>query len=483
MKILTHASLKTKLTAIVMLTSGVALVAACAGFIVNEMFTFRHTLVLKTSSLAEVIGRSCEIPLSFNRPDEAAENLANLRAEPEILSACIYYRGKVWARFPGHLRVADFPDEPPEDHTPEFGRHTLTLAQPIRGPDRSPVGTILIRASLSGIYRRLWQYLGIAVAVALLAAVLAYLMALRLQGLISDPILALSRTAQEVSEKRDYRVRAAEAGRDEVGVLVRSFNDMLAQIQRRDAELQQARLDAERANQAKSHFLSFMSHELRTPLTAINGFSEMLLTDVDAAGRTEWVEDLRRINDSGKYLLELINDLLDLSKIEAGKMEVHLETFEVCRLVRELEEVLRPLVEKRQNRLLVECGPDIGSMQADVIKVRQSLLNLLGNASKFTEHGTVHLAVARFPKEGNDWMRFAVRDTGIGMTAEQMGRLFQFFSQADSGTARKYGGTGLGLALTRQFCRMLGGDVTVQSEPGQGSVFTIELPTHGKGPA
>src|SRR5262249_24543630 len=209
---------------------------------------------------------------------------------------------------------------------------------------------------------------------------------------ISGPVLQLSETARVVSHEKDYSLRAEKQSEDEVGVLIDSFNDMLAQIQKRDTELQEARVTAERANAAKSNFLSFMSHELRTPLTSIIGFSEMLLVELETERRKDWADDLRRVHDSGKYLLELINDILDISKIEAGKMEVHLETFDVGALVRDLQEVMRPLVERKHNRLVVEFSEDIGLMQADRIKVRQCLLNLLSNASKFTEKGTITLS-------------------------------------------------------------------------------------------
>ncbi len=326
------------------------------------------------------------------------------------------------------------------------------------------------------MYARLRQNVGIVAVVLIVASLIAFVISARLQRFISEPILQLSETARAVSERKDYGVRAEKHGRDELGVLIDSFNDMLATIQKRDAELQEARVTAERANQAKSNFLSFMSHELRTPLTSIIGFSEMLITDVEAEGRKEWVEDLRRVHDSGRYLLELINDILDISKIEAGKMEVHLETFEVAPLIRDLNSVMRPLIERKNNQLVIESPPAIGSMQADRIKVRQCLLNLLSNAGKFTEKGVITLAVNREPKKGSDWLLFRVSDTGIGMTPEQMAKLFRAFTQGDDSTSRRYGGTGLGLALTRKFCQMMGGDVYVSSEPGKGSTFTIELP-------
>ena len=234
----------------------------------------------------------------------------------------------------------------------------------------------------------------------------------------------------------------------------------------------------EAADRHKSEFLANMSHELRTPLNAIIGYSEMLQEDAADLGAESLTDDLKKINAAGKHLLELINAVLDLSKIEAGKMELYLEAFDVAGLVRDIAAVIQPLAAKNANQLEVRCPGDIGAMRADLTKVRQALFNLLSNACKFTERGLVELAVAREVAESGETMVFRVTDTGIGMTLEQLARLFEAFSQADAATTRKYGGTGLGLALSRRLCRMMGGDVTVESEAGRGSTFTIRLPAH-----
>src|SRR5258708_6641582 len=282
-----------------------------------------------------------------------------------------------------------------------------------------------MKSSRDQMYSRLRGDVGTVLGVLLAASLVALIISGKLQGLISLPILQLSQTARDVSEKKDYSLRASSQTHDEVGTLIDSFNEMLAQIQKRDTELRSARDSANRANQAKSNFLSFMSHELRTPLTAIIGFSEMLLSSVEAEKRREWADDLRRINDSGKYLLELINDILDISKIEAGKMELHVERFAVAGLLRDVTEALRPLVDKKANQLVLLAGEDAGVMHPDLLKVRQCLLNLLSNANKFTDRGVVTLSAARETREGMDWLVFRVQDTGIGMTREQIGRLFR----------------------------------------------------------
>ena len=243
------------------------------------------------------------------------------------------------------------------------------------------------------------------------------------------------------------------------------------------SELTRARQDAEAANSAKSQFLAHMSHELRTPLNAIIGYSEMVEEEVADVGHPELAPDLQKIRAAGRHLLALINDILDLSKIEAGKLELYVEAFEVDDTVRDVVTTIRPLVQKNGNQLEVRCAEPLGTMRSDLVKVRQALLNLLSNACKFTDHGTITLTAGRERNgAGGEWLVFTIADTGIGMTSEQMGRLFEAFSQADASTARRYGGTGLGLAITRRFCQMMGGDVVVASEPGRGSTFTVRLP-------
>ena len=247
-------------------------------------------------------------------------------------------------------------------------------------------------------------------------------------------------------------------------------------------ELTEARNVASQANRAKSAFLANMSHELRTPLNAIIGYSEMLMEDAEDSGRENDVADLQKIRAAGNHLLALINDILDLSKIEAGKMEVHLETVDVSPMLQDVVSTIVPLVAKNDNRLEVRSAGDLGAVQVDLTKVRQALFNLLSNACKFTSNGVITLAAARERVNEVEWIRFGVSDTGIGMSPEQMKKLFQAFSQADASTSKKYGGTGLGLLLSRRFCQMMGGDITVDSVPGQGSTFTIRLPVDGVAP-
>jgi signal transduction histidine kinase len=241
-------------------------------------------------------------------------------------------------------------------------------------------------------------------------------------------------------------------------------------------ELRAAKDAAEQASLAKSRFLANMSHELRTPLNAIIGYTEMMTEELGPSGPEHVLDDLDRVLSSAKHLLGLINDILDLSKIEAGRVEVVRERVPLPALLRDVLASVRPLADKRGNELVLRLAPDTAETITDVTKLRQCLMNLLSNASKFTEDGTVSLEVGRESRSGVAGISFRVVDTGIGMTPPQMERLFQPFMQADASTTRKYGGTGLGLAITRRFAEMLGGAIDVRSQPAAGTTFTLWLP-------
>jgi len=278
-------------------------------------------------------------------------------------------------------------------------------------------------------------------------------------------VLALMRNAvRPFSEKQ---IELVSTFADQAAIAIENVR-LFEEIQDKNQQLAQA-------SQNKSQFLSSMSHELRTPLNAIIGLTEMMVTNAARFGTEKALEPLHRVNAAGKHLLDLINEVLDLSKIEAGKLELNVEAVDLARLIDEVIGTAGQLADKNQNRLIVEAQENVGALAADSLRLKQILLNLLSNACKFTKEGEVALRVRKVA-DGRDWVELVVADSGIGMTAEQQTKLFQDFTQADSLTARRYGGTGLGLAISRKLARMMGGDVTVTSEPGKGSVFAVRLP-------
>ncbi len=468
-------SIQGKLMAIIMLTTAMALLLASAAFFAYDVYTFRSKMVADLGTLAQTMEANCINALVYNDRESAGLILSALKVQPHITAAAILNQeGQVFAEY----RRANGGAQAPallsqEGHA--FVDHHLVLTRNMVFLDRA-AGTFQIASDLTEMRARWRNFLAILVLVITAVSLLAFFFSSRLQRVVSRPILDLAQVARKVSEKKDYALRARKTGEDEIGRLIDGFNEMLGQIQTRDEELREARDKAEQANRSKSVFLANMSHELRTPLTAIIGYSEILEDDAKEVGMNDFLPDLQKIKVAGKHLLGLINSILDLSKVEAGKMELFPENFAVKQLVDEVASTVLPLVEKNRNTLVVRCPVEIGNAHIDLTKTRQILFNLLSNAAKFTADGTVSLTVERRLDGGHDELIFRVDDTGIGMNEEQLSRLFKPFSQADAGTARNYGGTGLGLALSRRFCQLMGGQLEVASELGKGSIFTLTLP-------
>ncbi|MEO6323166.1 MAG: response regulator [Thermoanaerobaculia bacterium] len=471
--------LQRKLTLILVLTSGVVFLLGSLGYFFYDVVTFRRMMRDDISLLGRTLEVNASTALVYNDRQTAELILGGLRAHPHILASCLLrpdgtlFAQQVRADLLSTFAVPKAPAGANLDQA-VFEGNKLLLWRTVSFSGK-PVGTLYLESDTKEIRTRIRDY-GIFLGLVLLAGFLVTLaLSSVLQKVISGPILRLVEVERRVSENKEYGLRAVKESNDEIGLLIDTFNEMLEQIHARDKELQVAKEKAEEASQAKSGFLANMSHELRTPLNAILGFAEIMIESAEEQGLTEFVEDNSKIQSAGKHLLGLINEILDLSKIEAGKMTVFLESIHLAMTLEETLGTVRPVVERAGNQLVIEYPPNLGTMRTDAKMLRQVLLNLISNASKFTENGKVTVS-ARRETRGGEWIVVDITDTGIGMTEEQISRLFQAFSQADASTTRRYGGTGLGLVLSKRFAQMLGGDVTVKSEFGKGSTFTLRLP-------
>jgi signal transduction histidine kinase len=497
MGIIKNLSLSNKIKTIILFSTSLALSLSSCAFLWLTWNSLRDSLKYDAIGLARAIGDNATAALIFKDSPSAKEIIMALASDPRVMEAVLWEKGG--ERLAAYHRETGITTEIPSLIRHEdayFEKDSLVIVHNII-MDNERVGSIYLRMGLLSL-KSLFARIAI-IFVFITAGVLlfTYFISSKLQALVSKPVLDLARTVKSISNDKNYSIRAQKAYPDEVGDLIEGFNEMLEQIQNRDevlrrnsqnlalrsaevtainAQLNIAIHKVEQASKAKSEFLAKMSHEFRTPLNAIIGYCELIKEETEEAGESERVADLVKIHTAAKHLLGLINDVLDISKIEAGKMHLFVETFDIQNVLDETQSTIQELIEKNANQLRLEYAQDLGVMTSDRMKLKQILLNLLGNSGKFTKNGEVLLTVRHFNDNGSRWLLFQVKDTGIGISPEVQKTLFQAFFQADNSATRKFGGTGLGLTITQRFVQMMGGTISIESAPGKGSTFEVKLP-------
>lgn len=508
MKRVRDISIRSKLVLLAAASVCVALLLACGGFMLNDVRTLRRSKLEQLETQARMLAFNCTGVLTFQDKVAAEQLLTSLKIQPTVELAALYdQQDRVFATYsadPSATHVVPRNVSPGSRFT-DTGH--LELFQPIIDAGE-PVGTLYLRANCDDFYAQLRDHATIAVVVTLFALAVSILLSFRLQRAISQPVRELDETAQRITTQEDYSIRVDHTSDDELGNLCVAFNRMLAQIEASEQELKKAHDElelrvvertaqlteeiaqreqvqkdlerakdaAEAASRAKSEFLANMSHEIRTPLNGILGFADLLLKGADNGDEEERREYLETIHNSGRHLLHLINDILDLSKIEAGQLEIEQVWCPSHQLLSEVVSVLRVRAHEKGLHLRLEWTGDVPErIRTDPARLRQLLTNLMGNAVKFTEAGSVRVAAEVIREGERGKLVVRVIDTGVGIPPEKQKSIFDPFVQADNSVTRRYGGTGLGLAISRRIARALGGDLTVASAPGEGSTFTASI--------
>jgi len=488
MRFLKDLSIRHKLLAFSLLTSGIVLVLSFIAFASRDLSFRRDSLERELLAIGEIIGRNSVAAVVFDDRDDALGTLKSLSVKPYVQTAALYLPGG--AEFAvqtfgdqSHAIVdRSCVDHPRTDVAPgaayvvfaDGGRPHANLCKTIV-MDGDAVGVLQIVVDLSQYNEEISSYIVIAGGITLVLLLLAMILSWGLQGLISKPILRLSDIMQRVARDRDYKMRVQKQGNDEIGALIDCFHEMLARIERHDASLTAARLEAEAASRAKSSFLATMSHELRTPLNAILGFSEIMMTEAfGPLGSNNYRDYSRDIYDSGMHLLQVINDVLDLSKVEAGRLELNRADVDLADTVEATLRFFRERSKKAGLTVVAAIEPDLPPLFADERVLRQCILNLVSNAIKFTPSGGSVAVTAHCDADG--WTSLSVADNGIGIAEADIPRVLTPFSQADNAYVRKQEGTGLGLPLVKSFAELHGGSFAIASALGVGTTVTVRFP-------